>query len=61
MDTSLVPVEQIDALATAGVDVTRTHFPGVGHAISPMFPVQSHTDIKSFVERLRRPRGPSLK
>lgn len=58
---SLVPVAQIDALASAGVDVTRTHFPSAGHAISPNFPAQSHTDIRSFVERVRRPRGPSLK
>jgi pimeloyl-ACP methyl ester carboxylesterase len=57
---SLVPVAQIDALANAGVDVTSTHFPGAGHAISPMFPVQSHADIRLFVERVRRRRGPSL-
>ena len=50
---SLVPISQIDALANAGVQVTRTHFPGAGHAISPMFPVQSHTDIRSFVECVR--------
>ena len=50
---SLVPVAQIDALATAGVDVTRTYFPGAGHAISPMFPAQSHADVRSFVEGVR--------
>jgi pimeloyl-ACP methyl ester carboxylesterase len=49
---SLVPLAQIDALANAGVDVTRTHFPGAGHAISPMFPLQSYADIRSFVERV---------
>jgi pimeloyl-ACP methyl ester carboxylesterase len=57
---SLVRVAQIDDLANAGVDVTRTYFPGAGHAISPMFPLQSHTDIKSFVERVTAS-GPSLK
>jgi pimeloyl-ACP methyl ester carboxylesterase len=55
---SLVPVTQIDALSNAGVDLTRTHFAGAGHAISPMFPAHSHADIRSFVERARRPRGP---
>jgi pimeloyl-ACP methyl ester carboxylesterase len=58
---SLVPVAQIDALGIAGVDVTSTHFPGAGHAISPMFPVHSHADIELFVKRVRRRRGPSLK
>jgi pimeloyl-ACP methyl ester carboxylesterase len=57
---SLVPGAQIDALANAGVDVTRTHFPGAGHAISPMFPVQSQTDIRSFVERVTRSTRQSL-
>jgi hypothetical protein len=41
--------------------VTRTHFPGAGHAISPMFPAQSYADIESFAERVRSPHGPSLK
>lgn len=58
---SLVPVAHIDALANAGVDVTRTHFPGAGHAISPLFPVQSHADIRSFAERVPRTRDPSLR
>lgn len=50
---SLVPSAQIDALAAAGVDVTRTHFPRAGHAISPMFPAESQRDIEAFVERVR--------
>ncbi len=50
---SLVPVAQIDALAAAGVDVSRTHFPGAGHAISPEFPAKSQADIRTFVERVR--------
>jgi len=55
---SLVPVAEIDALAAAGVDVTRTHFPGAGHVISPAFPALSHADIRAFVERVRnRPRS----
>jgi pimeloyl-ACP methyl ester carboxylesterase len=54
---SLVPVGQIDALAHAGVEVTRTHFPGAGHAISPMYPAQSLVDIEAFVERVAHPRG----
>jgi pimeloyl-ACP methyl ester carboxylesterase len=49
---SLVPVAAIDALAGAGVHVTRSHFPGAGHAISPMFPAQSHADLRSFAERV---------
>jgi pimeloyl-ACP methyl ester carboxylesterase len=50
---SLVPVAEIDSLAAAGVDVSRTHFAGAGHAISPLFPAQSHADICSFLARLR--------
>jgi hypothetical protein len=49
---SLVPPARIDALA--GVDVTRTHFPGAGHAISPFFPDQSARDIRAFLRRLPR-------
>jgi pimeloyl-ACP methyl ester carboxylesterase len=49
---SLVPVAEIDALASAGVDVSRTHFAGAGHAISPWFTAQSHADIRSFLARL---------
>lgn len=48
---SLVTIEQIDALAAAGIDVTSTNFPGAGHAISPEFPGDSHIDIRQFVER----------
>lgn len=51
---SLVPVAQIDALAATGLDVTRTHFPGAGHAISPEYPGKSQADVRAFVERVRR-------
>ncbi|MFN0089294.1 MAG: hypothetical protein ACKVWR_03345 [Acidimicrobiales bacterium] len=49
-----MPTEEIDALAAAGVEVTRTHFPGAGHAISPVFPVESYADVRAFLERLDR-------
>lgn len=49
---SLVPPSRIDALTAAGVEVTRTYFPGAGHAISPFFPAQSHQDLRSFLGRL---------
>lgn len=48
---SLVSTATLDALA-ATTDVSRTHFPGAGHAISPWFPAQSHTDIRSFLARI---------
>ena len=46
---SLVPLAEIDALASAGVDVSRTHFAGAGHMISPLFPAESNADIRSFL------------
>jgi pimeloyl-ACP methyl ester carboxylesterase len=49
---SLVPVAEIDALAAAGMAVTRTHVPGAGHALSPLFPARCHADLRRFLARI---------
>jgi pimeloyl-ACP methyl ester carboxylesterase len=49
---SVVDDHEIDALVNAGLDVTRTHYPGIGHVINPWNPRQFQEDVRGFLERV---------
>ena len=48
----LVTPDDVAALASAGVKVTSTHFPGAGHGISPSFPREFRDDLKAWLAGL---------
>jgi hypothetical protein len=49
---SLVSTEDLNALSSAGVNLTATHFPGAGHGISFPFARAFIDDLKAFLGRL---------
>ncbi|MFN0089120.1 MAG: alpha/beta fold hydrolase [Acidimicrobiales bacterium] len=49
---SLVPETEIDALVSAGMNVTRQHFPGASHVITPFNTRAVHEDLRRFLAQL---------
>lgn len=48
----LVQQDDLEAILSAGVDMTATHFPGTGHSIAGLAPHAYLEDLRAFLKRV---------